>query len=360
MGVSHQAIINAHPDVELSAICDKSDYILEIINKYTGCRIYTDYKEVLDKEKLDAVVIATPPKFHAEIVRSCLERNLHVFCEKPFCLDPADSISLANLAEKKNLVNQVGYHYRFVATFQEMKRLIDLGILGKLHHIRAEAYGPVVLRPKGGLWRSSKAEGGGCLYDYASHAIDLMNYLVGRPKKVGSSVLNSLFSSDVEDEVYSTFFYADGLTGQLNANWSDESHRKMSTKLTVWGENGRIISDRQEIQVYLRDATKVPAGFTRGWNVRYITDIAQPVWYYLRGEEYSLQMDDFFKAILEKRPSQSPFHSAADADIIAAAISRAVYIPAVDVATQQIGVTTPARPAAATGFIGDLKARLLR
>ena len=89
---------------------------------------------------------------------------------------------LADEAERKGLVNQVGYHYRFVAAFNEAKRLLDGKAIGEIHHIRAEAYGPVVLRPKGTTWRSQKSEGGGYLFDYACHAIDLINYLVGLPR----------------------------------------------------------------------------------------------------------------------------------------------------------------------------------
>jgi predicted dehydrogenase len=61
--------------------------------------------------------------------------------------------------------------------------VLESGALGKLHHVRAEAYGPVVLRPKGATWRAAKSEGGGALYDYACHAIDLMNFLAGAPMR---------------------------------------------------------------------------------------------------------------------------------------------------------------------------------
>jgi hypothetical protein len=85
------------------------------------------------------------------------------------------------MARDKQLVTQVGYHYRFVGAFQEAARIVRSGALGDIHHVRAEAYGPVVLRAKGGTWRSSKNEGGGALYDYACHAIDLVNFVVGAP-----------------------------------------------------------------------------------------------------------------------------------------------------------------------------------
>jgi predicted dehydrogenase len=323
MGLSHQAIINAHPDIDLVAVCDTSDYLLDILSKYANMKTYTDYKKMLAQEKPDAAFIATPSKFHADMVRAALEAGCHVFCEKPFCLNTEDGLKLAALAEQKQLVNQVGYHYRFVATFQEAKRLLDLKALGKVHHIRAEAYGPVVLRPKGGTWRAQKSEGGGCLYDYASHAIDLVNYLVGTPRSVGGTVLNQLFSRDVEDEVYSTFYFDNGITGQLSVNWSDESYRKMYTKITVWGDNGRMDVNRQEIQIYLRDQSKAVDGLAEGWNMRYTTDLTQPVWYYLRGEEYSAQIDHFAQAIKTgDRKTISTFRSALDVDVTIDAIVR--------------------------------------
>lgn len=297
MGLSHLAVVNAHPDVELVAVCDASAYVLDVLEKYTGLKGYVEHRKLFDEQRPEAVLIATPTRLHSEMVRAALERGMHVYCEKPFCLDPHEGLRLAQLAETRHLVNHVGYHYRFVAAFQEAKRLVDAGVLGRIHHFRAEAYGPVVVRPSGSTWRTHRAEGGGCLYDYACHAIDLVQYLVGCPDAVDGTVLNRVFSRDVEDGVYSTLLYADGKTGQLAANWSDERFRKMSVKLTLWGENGSICADRQEIQVYLRHAVAQAPELLAGWNVRYTTQLTRPVWFYLRGEEYSAQIDAFVRAI---------------------------------------------------------------
>jgi len=321
MGLSHLSIVNAHPDVELAAVCDTSDYVLDVVSKYAGLKTFNDYRRMLSTETFDAVFVATPSRFHAEIVKLALDADLHVFCEKPFCLDAAESLRLAEIAEREQLVNQVGYHYRFVGVFHELKQLIDRKVLGRLHHIRVEAYGPVVLRPKGGTWRTKKNEGGGCLWDYACHGIDLANYLVGAPRSVGGAVTNRLFSQDVEDEVYASFYYDGGLTGQVAANWSDESYRKMSVKISVWGENGKAVADRQEMQIYIRDNKGLP--FEQGWNTRYTTDLTAPVWYYLRGEEYSAQIDAFVQAIKASRTdTRSTFRSAAETSMVVSAIAR--------------------------------------
>jgi scyllo-inositol 2-dehydrogenase (NADP+) len=297
MGLSHLSLLGAHPDVDVVAICDSSSYVLDVLSKNTGFAAVKDYDALLQREDLDAVVIATPTQAHYPMVKAALNRGLHVFCEKPLTLEVEQSTELAELARAKGLHAQVGYHNRFVAAFAEAKRLLDAGAIGEVRHVQAEAYGPVVLRAKGGTWRSRRTEGGGCLYDYAAHPLDLLTWYLGEPTAVGGTVLGSIFSASTEDEVYSTIFYDDKISAQLSVNWSDESFRKMSTKLTLTGTTGRITVDRQECQTYLRDTAVVPDGYEAGWNVRYTTDLTSPVWFYVRGEEYSAELDHFVRAI---------------------------------------------------------------
>jgi len=315
MGLSHQSIINMHPDVELTAVCDSSRFVLDMLEKYTGVSVYTNLTKMLEAEELDAVIIATPSKLHGPMVREALESNLHVFCEKPFCLDTDEGIELTKMAEQKGLVNQVGYHYRFVGAFQEAKRLIEAGAIGDVTHVKAEAYGPVVLKPSGSSWRNKRSEGGGCLYDYAAHPINLVNWLFGMPDSVGGAVLNKIFSMDSEDEIYATLRFANGLSGQLSVNWSDESYRRMTTIITLSGTHGKILVDRQECKLFARGEEKVPDGYEAGWNIRYTTELSEPVWFYVRGEEYSGQLDYFVQCIKSKQENNiNSFASALQTD----------------------------------------------
>lgn len=321
MGLSHLSIVRAHPDVNLVAGCDASSYLTDVLTKHAGLKCYSDFDQMLADEQLEALIVATPSKLHASMVEKALNRGLHVFCEKPFVLDVQDGERLVALAEARSLVNQVGYHYRFVGAFKEAARIVKTGALGTVHHVRAEAYGPVVLRQKGSTWRSAKNEGGGALYDYACHAIDLVNFIVGVPASVGGIVRRSIFSRDVDDEVYGSFYYPDGASGQLCVNWSDESFRKMSTKISVWGTNGRLTADRQECQVFLREPHPGMPTAKSGWTAHYTTDLTDGVWFYLRGEEYSAQIDHFVKNIHEKRTNgENSFRSALEADRIVAMI----------------------------------------
>lgn len=314
MGISHLSIVNSHPETQVVA-CDSSGLVLDVVGRYTGLAAYRDYDAMLASAGLDAVIVATPSRLHAEMVGKALDRGLHVFCEKPFSLDWRESEALAARAAERGLINQVGYHYRYVGAFREMRRLVEAGAIGRITHVLAEAYGPVVLKPQGTTWRSDRRAGGGCLYDYAAHPINLVNWCFGLPDRVSGTVMAAIFSADTDDEVYASFAYDGGPSVQLSVNWSDESYRKMSTRLTLTGTGGRIAVDRQELQAYLRAPCPALPEYRAGWNVRYTTELTPGVRFNLRGEEYSAQIDDFVAAVRDGTPrSPNGFASAAETD----------------------------------------------
>jgi predicted dehydrogenase len=259
----------------------------------------SNYDDLLTLKGLQAVVIATPSRSHAQMVRSALDRGLHVFCEKPLTLSSAESRDLSVRASDRGLVAQVGYHNRFIGTFMEVGRLLAEQAVGKVTHVLAEAYGPVVVRPSKPTWRGKAGEGGGCLYDYAAHPINLLNWYFGKVEGCGGAYLKKLFSNEVEDEVYATLKFRDNITGQLSVNWSDASVRKMTTRISIWGDGGKIYADRQELQLFQTASGRAP-GYTTGWNNRYITDLTPPTSFYLRGEEYTSQLEAFGNAIQDR------------------------------------------------------------
>ncbi len=314
MGISHCAILGAHPDVDLVAVCDSSSLVIDLFKKHSRFECFNDYKKMIDTMRLEALVVATPTKFHCEMALYALKKNIHVFCEKPFSLNAKEGKVLSDLAKKQNLVNQVGYHNRFIGTFIELKKILKSNILGELYHFVGESYGPVVLKEKNSTWRSDKGQGGGCLYDYASHTIDLINFLLARPVKVSGTQLKYIFSKDVEDAVYANLTLETGLSGQLSVNWSDETYRKMTTQITLLGKKGKIISDATELRIFLKEDDKI-SGLPKGWTIKGITSLTENVNFYLRGEEYSSQIDHFINAITTKSTlTKSSFESATITD----------------------------------------------
>ena len=323
MGLSHLAILGAHPKLEVVAVCDSTGFILTGLKKLTKVRTYKSVKKLLDKEELDLVVVATPTSTHFETAKAALERGIAVFMEKPLSLDPKQSRELCELARAAGKTCQVGYHNRFLGTFQEAKRVVEREVIGRIHHVEGTAFGPVVLDTKSNTsWRSKKSEGGGCLHDYASHVLDLMNFVVGAPSEVCYSHACSVFSEHVEDVVQAAFRYPQGFSGRMEANWSDPTQRKMSTALRIWGDRGRIVVDRQECQVYARFGCE-EAGYPVGYTIRYITDLQQPVGYYLRGEEYSAQIEAFVDAVeAGDLQNENSFESACRTDELIDEIAR--------------------------------------
>lgn len=315
MGLSHLAIANALDQFNVVAMCDTSSVVGGVLGKYTKIPFEDDFDKLIALPNLQAVIIATPTTTHDWMSRKAVERGLHVFCEKPLTLASSVSREIAAAADAKGLVAQVGYHNRFIGTFGELKKLLEKGAIGKVTHVQAEAYGPVVLKPAKPTWRGKAGGGGGCLYDYAAHPLNLLNWYFGETTVASGALLKSGFSAEVDDEVYASLGFADGITSQISVNWSDPSVRKMTTRITVWGTAGRIYADRQEIQVFLTGAAPTTPGYQTGWTTKYITELTPPVSYYLRGEEYSAQLEAFGDAILAgKNAVENSFASAAVTD----------------------------------------------
>jgi scyllo-inositol 2-dehydrogenase (NADP+) len=314
MGVSHLSIANGLDDFDVVAACDNSKLVTDVLGKATGLTVFNDYDEVLRLKELDAVIIATPSSAHESMIRKALDRGLHVFAEKPLTLDASASQELAELAIKNSVVTQVGYHNRYVGTFAEAAQLVASGALGKISHALAESYGPVVIRRTKPTWRGKAGQGGGCLHDYAAHPLNLLNWMFGASEHCLGASLTRHYSAEVEDQVNALLQFSRGVIGQLSVDWSDPSVRKMTTKVSVWGEAGKLYVDRTELQIFLTGNHALPEGYRDGWTVKHITDLTEPVSFYLRGEEYSAQLEAFGRAIRGEAGQRNDFAAAAATD----------------------------------------------
>lgn len=314
MGLSHLSIAGAHQDVSIAGVCDTSKIVIDFLKKFTPFECFSDYKKMIEAVQPDAVIIAVPTKFHYEIIAYLLQKKIHVFAEKPLTTHPTEADHLTELAAQFQVVNQVGYHNQFLGSFIEMKRLIGKGVIGEIQHFTGEAYGPVITKENESTWRSKASEGGGCLMDYASHVIDLINGSLGLITKTHGCILKKIYSKNVEDAVYGLLQLSTGVTGVLSVNWSDETYRKMTTRLTVTGSNGKIICDATELKVFLKNPIENES-YSKGWNIKSIGALQAPVDFYLRGEEYSAQLDYFIRAALQKVPNTiNTFEQAAHTD----------------------------------------------
>jgi predicted dehydrogenase len=296
MGITHFSIINTHPLVKIVSVCDQSKTMLSILDKYLDVEIYSNYQEMIDRCDLDFVVISTPADSHSNIIQYALEKNLHIFCEKPFVLDTVAGSKILDIVARKAFVNQVGYVNRFNKIFIEVKKLLESGLIGEIRHFNSEMYGSTVLKDTKRTWRGKRDTGGGCMNEFASHCIDLVTYLIGVPDRIVGSIMQSIYSTKVEDLVSSTFIYNEGFSGRIEVNWSDQSIRRPMNIITILGTRGKIIADRHAYKIYLKEKHSRD-GLQEGWNTRYITDLGDNVRFYVRGNEFTRQLDYFIDCI---------------------------------------------------------------
>jgi len=301
MGITHYSILNSHPNVKIVAVVDTSSLIMSLLNKYIGeINTYTDYNKLFGNEKLDAVIICTPPTLHYSIAIKAAKNNLHVFLEKP-CTTRTDlSNDLARIFQQKGLINQVGYVNRFNDIFIKVKEYLNENLIGKVIRFKSEMYSRTITKSESNNnWRDSRESGGGATFDMAAHAIDLVNYLIGKPDKITGSSLTQIFSKNVEDAVNATFLYENGITGTLNVNWSDESYRKPTNKIEILGLDGKILADQHGIKLFRKTAS-ARNNLIAGWNTIYITDVFKSVPFYVRGNEFTSQLYHFIDCILDR------------------------------------------------------------
>jgi predicted dehydrogenase len=159
---------------------------------------YTDYRRMLATEVLDAVVVATPPKTHAEVALAALEYGKHVLIEKPMACTREECDKLIQSAQSKDRILAVSHEKRFNPGFEKIKEILDSGLLGKIFYLVIHWSAAVRLDPErlcppdyreSYHWRWTDPDsGGGILFDHLPHYLDLWRWWTG----------SELFSIDAE------------------------------------------------------------------------------------------------------------------------------------------------------------------
>lgn len=303
MGITHYSIINSHPKVEITAVADTSKTTLQLLSKYIkNLSTFKNYESLLQSNLVDAILVCTPPSLNFEILKCAAKNNIHVFVEKPFSTKFSEAEKLSILFKEKGLVGQVGYVNRFNDSFIKAKELLESKIIGDVVHFKSEMFTRTVIsnKNKESGWRALPQNGGGAVFEIASHAIDLINFFLGKPDNVIGTNLNSVFSSNVEDIVSTSLLYKDGTSGTLYVNWSEESYRKPAIKFEFFGNKGKIQVDQHGLKVFINNNNNVDL-FRKGWNTLYSTDVYQNTPFYVRGNDFTRQLYSFADLILKEK-----------------------------------------------------------
>lgn len=167
------------PDTRVTALCDADPVALERARQQTGVPVAsTRFEEIVSREDVDAVIIATPNFTHAPIARAALAAGKHVLCEKPLALDAAEARALAAAADRAGVRHMTAFTYRFVPAMRYLADLVARGDLGEIRHYRCCRLQDWGTRNLG--WRQvRRLAGTGELGDMLSHRIDFAHLLVG-------------------------------------------------------------------------------------------------------------------------------------------------------------------------------------
>jgi predicted dehydrogenase len=164
-----------------------------------GCTASTDWRRLLDRSTIDALVIATPQDVQAEIARAAIAAGIHVLVEKPAARHADELRDLPELAAKHNVRVRVGFNHRYHRAFQQARRLVDSGILGPLLFVRAR-YGHGGRPGYDREWRAQPPRsGGGELIDQGVHLIDLARWFLGEFVEVSGFAHTYFWDMPVED-----------------------------------------------------------------------------------------------------------------------------------------------------------------
>lgn len=176
---NHLPGIRLHPEGRVTALCDPNPDALAQAAAVSGItRTYADYADLLAREEVDAVVIATPNDVHLPIARAAIAAGRHVMCEKPLGLTYAETEEMRRAAEAAGIVHMTAFTYRFVPAMRWLKQLVDDGVVGTPYHLRIHRLQDWGDRALG--WRQRKAMcGSGELGDMLAHRIDYAHYLLG-------------------------------------------------------------------------------------------------------------------------------------------------------------------------------------
>jgi len=235
----HLPRIVQHDGFDLVAVVDPLVERLQEAGETFGAKGYQTYQELLAKEQLDLVVIASPTPFHAEQALASFEHGCDVFCDKPLAPSLEESERMVECMRKHSRKMMVYQPHRVIADIVALKFLIKKDLIGPIYMIQRGRSG----YDRRNDWQSLKKFGGGMLNNYGAHYIDQLLYLCdSRPKKVFGLLRTVASAGDAEDVVKVVIEMEDGRILDLDINMACP-HSMVPWQ--ILGKYGSILFDEQ-------------------------------------------------------------------------------------------------------------------
>jgi len=247
-------ILNTYKQLEregickLVAVCDINENLLQQQAEKYNAKPYKDFKEMIDKEELDGVAIATPDPFHREPAVYAANKKIHVFVEKPLDVKVEGCLEIIETCKKNNVLLQVDFHKRFDPFHIAIKKDIEEGKIGKVEYGSCHMEDKIIV-PRD--WFPNWAGKSSPVWFLGVHFFDLIRWLIGSDAKsvFAKGIKNKLAAMGIDtyDSVVSTVEFKNGAVITFELSWilpeSFESIVNQGFKLV--GDKGIIECDSQ-------------------------------------------------------------------------------------------------------------------
>jgi len=223
---------NDLPNAELKMAADlREDRLAEIKKLYPNVITTTNYKDILNDDSIQAVVIATPVNLHYPLAKAGLLANKHVMVEKPITSNSDQAKELLKIAKERKLTLMVGHTFEYNPAVETVRKIVKSGELGNIYYVHSTRVNLGLLQPDINV-----------MWDLAPHDLSILRYILDAdPVKVsarGASFVNS--SKKLDEVAYVIMKFPDGALATIHVSWLDPEKQR---KMTIVGSKKMLVYD---------------------------------------------------------------------------------------------------------------------
>ena len=242
MGGNHVRVYSEMQEANLVAVADTDEERLDAVARRYGVRGYDDHREMLDRERLDAVSIVVPTGLHRDVALAAIASGTAALIEKPIGRSVPEGLEIQDAAERADVIVAVGHIELFNPAVRALKERLQDDEIGPPLQIQARRVGPF----------QPRLRDVGVVQDLATHDIGVMRYLLEAGITRVHAVTRTGIRTAFEDTLFATLRFDNEVTGVLDVNWLSPVKVR---ELQVIGERGMFRLDyvTQEVRRYRED-----------------------------------------------------------------------------------------------------------
>jgi len=249
-GINHVRAMSRTLGAQLVMVCDGSASARERAHAVApAARIGTDLGDAIAAPDVDAIVLATPAKDHAEQALQVIQADKHVLVEKPIALDTAHAQAAVLAAEAHGRILMVGHLMLFHPAVEQLKAMIEKGELGRIYYIYA-------VRVNLGRVRQDE----NALWSLAPHDVSMIEYLLSDQPESVSARGGTYLQMHIQDVVFVNLRFRSGVSAQIQVSWLDPRKER---RLTIVGSQKMVEFDDvhpvEKIRIYDKGVDRPPA-----------------------------------------------------------------------------------------------------